>query len=123
MIYTMQIYSTQIMLSYVLYEDRNDDKQWSFNSILNTELADNISLDAAVNYTTLKSHNYAKVLDLLGGTSYEDKDYFDNISNNALTPGRIVGEGDTFKYNYNLDANTMMHLLKHNLSIIKLIFM
>ncbi|PHS07688.1 MAG: TonB-dependent receptor [Kordia sp.] len=90
---------------YVLYEDRNDDKQWSFNSILNTELADNISLNTAVNYSSLKSHNYAKVLDLLGGISYEDKDYFDNISNNALTPGRAVGEGDTFKYDYTLGAN------------------
>jgi len=91
--------------AYVLYEDRNDDKQWSFNSILNTELADNISLNAAVNYSALKSRNYAKMLDLLGGSSYEDKDYFDNISNNALTPGRTVGEGDVFKYDYTLEAN------------------
>jgi len=90
---------------YALYEDRNDDKQWSFNSILNSELADNISLNASVNYSSLKSRNYAKVLDLLGGVSYEDKDYFDNISNNALTPGRTVREGDTFKYDYTLDAN------------------
>ncbi len=91
---------------YVLYEDRNDDKQWTFNSILNTELTENISLDATVNYTTLRSHNYAKVLDLLGATSYLDIDYFDNIDNNALTPGRTVTEGDTFRYNFNLDATT-----------------
>jgi len=89
---------------YVLYEDRNDDKQWSFNSILNTELAENISLNAAVNYSSLESRNYAKVLDLFGATSYEDKDYFDNVSSNALTPGRRVGEGDTFKYDYTIDA-------------------
>jgi len=89
---------------YALYEDRNDDKQWSFNSILNTELAENITLDASVNYTMLESHNYAKILDLLGGTSYLDIDYFDIIDNNTLTPNRTVGEGDTFKYDYNLDA-------------------
>jgi len=89
---------------YVLYEDRNDDKQWTFNSILNTELAENITLNAAVNYSALESHNYAKILDLLGGTSYEDKDYFDDFSNNLLTPGRKVAEGDTFKYDYNLLA-------------------
>lgn len=86
---------------FTLYEDRNDDKQWSFNSILNTELAENITLDAAVNYTTLKSHNYAKVLDLLGGTGYADQDNFLFTDNNALDPNRIVKEGDTFKYNYN----------------------
>ncbi len=89
---------------YILYEDRNDDKQWSFNTILNTELAENITLDAAVNYSMLKSHNYAKVLDMLGATSYLDKDYFDNLDNNALTPNRVVTEGDTFRYNYNIDA-------------------
>ena len=89
---------------FVLYEDRNDDKQWSFNSILNTELAENITLDAAVNYSILESHNYAKMLDLLGGTSYLDKDYFDNIDNNALVQDRQVNVGDKFKYNYNLNA-------------------
>ena len=89
---------------FLVYEDRNDDKQWSFNTILNTELAENITLDAAANYTMLNSNNYAKVLDLLGATSYLDIDYFDSIDNNVLTPNRIVEEGDTFKYNYDLNA-------------------
>ncbi len=87
---------------YVSYEDRNDDTQWSFNSILNTEITENISIDAAVNYTTLKSHNYAKVLDLLGGTGYEDADKFLFTDANMLDPNRIVQKGDTFKYNFNL---------------------
>ncbi len=89
---------------YVLYDDRNDDTQWSFNSILNHQLTENITLNAAVNYTSLLSHNYARVADLLGATQYADKDYFDDLDSNALTPGRTVTEGDTFKYNYNLDA-------------------
>ena len=91
---------------YVLYEDRNDDKQITFNTIFNTELTENISLDAAANYSSLKSHNYAKVLDLLGATSYLDIDYFDVIDNNVLTPNRVVTEGDTFRYNFNLEATT-----------------
>jgi hypothetical protein len=92
--------------AFVLYEDRNDDKQWSFNSILSTELADNISLNAAVNYSTLKSHNYAKVLDLLGGNGYLDKDNFQHTDANITTPDRIVTKGDTFKYNYNFLSTT-----------------
>jgi len=91
---------------YALYEDRNDDKQWSFNSILNTEINENVSLEAAVNYTSLKSNNYAKMLDLLGATSYKDMDYFDNLDNNILTPNRTVTEGDKFKYNFDLNATT-----------------
>ncbi len=92
--------------AFILYEDRNDDKQWSFNSILNTELAENINLDAAVNYSTLKSHNYAKVLDLLGGTGYLDGDKFLFTDSNISTPNRLVYEGDTFKYNYNFLSTT-----------------
>ncbi|MFD0964347.1 carboxypeptidase-like regulatory domain-containing protein [Pseudofulvibacter geojedonensis] len=91
---------------YLLYEDRNDDKQWSFNTILNTELAENISLNASLNYSTLKSHNYAKALDLLGGTGYLDIDYFDNFDNNTQTPSRVIQEGDTFRYNYNIMSST-----------------
>jgi len=90
----------------VLYEDRNDDKQWNFNTIFNTEINENISLDAAVNYSVLESHNYAKVLDLLGATSYLDIDYFDIVDSNVLTPNRRVTEGDTFRYNFNLNATT-----------------
>lgn len=92
--------------AFILYEDRNDDKQWSFNSILNTELADNITLDAAVNYSTLKSHNYAKVLDLLGGSGYLDGDKFLFTDSNVSNPNRLVYEGDTFKYNYNFLSTT-----------------
>lgn len=89
---------------FVLYEDRNDDKQWTFNSIFNTELTDNINLDAAVNYSTLKSENFGNVLDVLGGTGYLDFDYFDNIETNLLNPNNVVNEGDKFRYHYDINA-------------------
>ena len=103
---------------YALYEDRNDDNQLSINTIFNTELADNILFNAGLNYTNLKSHNYAKMLDLLGGSGFLDVDSFYQgeinggydetvAQSNTLTPNRIVGVGDTFRYNYNVFANTL----------------
>ncbi|MEC8830193.1 MAG: TonB-dependent receptor, partial [Bacteroidota bacterium] len=49
--------------AYVLYEDRSDDRQFTANTILETTLSDNISLNAAVNYKRLKSHNFAEITD------------------------------------------------------------
>ena len=98
---------------YALYEDRVDDKQFTVNSIFNMEINDNIIFDAAVNYKTLESENFAKVIDLLGANGYLDVDSFANdllnnpesVQNDLLHPNRIVGEGDRFKYNYKLNAD------------------
>ena len=96
--------------AYILYEDRTDDKVWVANSVLDSQLADNISMNAAVNFRKLKSHNFANILDLLGGQYYEDYDNFQVGSeqqSDLNNPNRKVGVGDTFAYNYNLLANTV----------------
>lgn len=91
--------------AYALYEDRSDDKQLSFNSILSTEVNENILINASVNYTTLKSENFAEIIDLLGATGYSNVDSFDGFQYDYQNPDRIVREGDKFKYNYNLYAD------------------
>lgn len=95
---------------YALYEDRNDDNQFTANTIFRTELNDNIDLNAAITYRNLKSHNYANMLDLMGGTGYLDVDTFSpfgspKAANDMNNPNRVVQEGDTFKYNYEINAN------------------
>lgn len=92
---------------FALYEDRNDDKQLTVNTILNTELTDNISLTGSLEYRKLDSENFASVLDLFGATGYLDINRFgtqgaDDYQNDLLNPNRVVKEGDRFKYNYNL---------------------
>lgn len=106
------IYETNILYGgtsrYYLYEDRNDDKQLSANTILNSQITDNIQLTGAINYRNLNSHNYAKMLDLLGGNGYLDIDTFnlgDESQSDLNNPNRIIGEGDKFKYSYELDAS------------------
>ena len=96
--------------AYILYEDRTDDKIWIANSYINSQLADNINVNAGVSFRKLKSHNFQNLLDLLGGQFYEDFDNFQVGSeqeSDLNNPNRIVGVGDTFGYNYNLLANTV----------------
>ncbi len=102
--------------AYILYEDRTDDNTWTFNSIINSQIADNILLNAGATYRRTKSHNFANLLDLLGGQFFEDYDNFftgsqsqPDLNNpaNPGEPGRHVVEGDTFAYNYNLLANVI----------------
>jgi len=96
---------------YALYEDRVDDTQFTFNSILNSELNDNVILNAGASLQRLKSENFAEVLDLLGASTYLDIDQFaedvNEAQNDLQNPNRLVGVGDTFKYNYNLFANVI----------------
>ncbi len=95
---------------YVLYEDRTDDNTFSANSILNSQLASNITLNAGANFRRLKSHNFQNLLDLLGGEFYEDIDNFfagSQSQSDLNNPNRTVGVGDTYGYNYNLLATTI----------------
>ena len=96
---------------YALYEDRVDDTQITVNSILNEEINDNVLLNFGIHYKALKSENFAQVIDLLGASTYLDVDGFATDANEAqndlLNPNRIVGDGDKFKYHYNLFANDL----------------
>jgi len=92
---------------YYLYEDRVDDTQFSFNSVLNTNLKNNIILNAGVNFTNLTSKNYGNMLDLLGSDGFVDLDQYaigDAQQNDLNNPNRIVGEGDKFQYDYLINA-------------------
>jgi hypothetical protein len=106
-IYATNLRSSDGSSKYVLYEDRTDDKTFTANTILNAQLAGNINLNAGVSFRRLKSHNFQYLLDLLGGQYYRDIDNFFQGSqqqSDLNNPDRLVGEGDTFGYNYNLFA-------------------
>ena len=98
---------------YALYEDRTDDKQISANSVLFSDLSDNVKLNAGASFKKLKSKNFQHMLDLLGGTYFSDIDPFylngDNYysgqeQSDLNNPDRKIKVGDTYGYNYNLNA-------------------
>ena len=102
--------------AYVLYEDRNDDKQITINSIYNSEINKNITINAKLEYKRLRSQNFAEVIDLLGGESYLDINNFADteaqMQNDLLNTNRVVGAGDRFKYNFNLNSDLLNAFLQ-----------
>lgn len=106
----VQIGSRPAESVYVLYEDRTDDKLITANTIMNSQIADNIIMNASVSYRSLKSNNFQNLLDLLGGLYFSDVDPFftGNQSQPDLNnPNRLVGEGDKYGYNYNILATSL----------------
>ena len=107
--YTNQIINGGQRSAYVLYEDRVQDNQWSGSSYLNSSIANNIVLNAGVSFRKLKSTNFQKLIDLLGGSYFNDIDPFfiGNAGQSDLNnPDRQVREGDAYGYNYTLNALT-----------------
>jgi hypothetical protein len=102
--------------AYVLYEDRNEDKQVMINSIFNSNINSNISINGKLEYKRLHSQNFAEVLDLLGGSGYLDINNFADseaqMQNDALNPNRVVGVGDKFRYNFKLLSDLMNAFLQ-----------
>ena len=73
-----------------------------------SEVSEHVTLNAAVNYKGLKSHNFAEIIDMLGSsTGYLNVDSFDQVQFDLQNPNQIVGKGDTFRYNYNIEANVL----------------
>lgn len=106
----LRMYETNIAYDgtsrYYLYEDRSDDKQATANATFAKRI-DNIMLNVAGNYRNLSSHNFANMIDLLGGNGYLDVDTYnfgDAAQSDLNNPDRIVSTGDSFKYNYKLLA-------------------
>jgi hypothetical protein len=102
--------------AYVLYEDRNNDKQVTVNTIYTTNLNNNISINGKLEYKRLHSQNFAQVIDLLGGIGYLDINNFADtarqMQNDIANPDRVVGVGDKFKYNFNLNSAFMNAFLQ-----------
>ena len=91
--------------SYYVSEDRNEDQQFSFNAVLNTSISLKTKIDVGVSFRNLKSLNYAKVLDVLGGTSFLDIDSYaegDKRQSDLNNRNRQVKVGDAFSYKYEL---------------------
>ena len=93
--------------TYILYEDRSDDKQLTANTILTTYINDNITINANINYSNLESENFAEIKDLLGGNGYLNVDSFDGFQFDIQNPNAIALKGDKVRYNYNLNAEVL----------------
>ena len=95
---------------YMLYEDRVDDNLFQFNSVLNTNVSENLDIDLGVNYKNLTSLNFANSIDLLGGSYYVDVDSYrrgDEAQNDLNQPDRVITEDEAFKYNFEINSESI----------------
>lgn len=93
--------------TYMLYEDVANDKQFTANTILTSELNNNILINASVVYKNLQSENYASVQDLLGGIGFLNVDSFDGIQFDLNNPNTLLQKGGKYGYHYNIKANVI----------------
>ncbi|MCW2121101.1 TonB-dependent receptor [Flavobacterium sp. 7A] len=94
---------------YVLYEDRTDDISITGNTLFDTQINNNVMMNTGASFSSLQSHNYQKLIDLLGGAYFEDFDpyYKGTLSQADLNnPNRKVVKGEAYGYNYNYLAQT-----------------
>ncbi|MGB5941844.1 MAG: carboxypeptidase-like regulatory domain-containing protein [Leeuwenhoekiella sp.] len=98
---------------YLLQEDVVADDRFAVNTLIDHHVNDHLSLNAALRFHHLRSENFARVKDLLGGTGYLDIDNFvdadieisSNLAQSDLrNPDRLVTEGDRYKYNYEIKS-------------------
>ncbi|MDR2127117.1 MAG: hypothetical protein LBP63_09845 [Prevotellaceae bacterium] len=94
---------------YMMEDRRNDRNIFSFSSVLNTSLKENISLQAGAELRNVKTKYFKEIEDLLGADYWLDidkyakrdhptnEDYYQPDLNN---PNRKAVEGDLFGYNY-----------------------
>jgi hypothetical protein len=104
--------------NYIIYERRNDKKQFNFNTIYNKSIG-NLIWNTGLNATIYKGYQYAMLVDLLGGDYYLDVDKyvirdsipeggqrFPNASNSDLNnKNNVVYKGEKFGYDYVANIN------------------
>ena len=69
-----------------------------------------MDIDVGINYKNLNSHNYANSIDLLGGSYYLDVDSYrrgDEAQNDLNQPDRIITEDEAFKYNFEINSESV----------------
>ena len=99
--------------SYILENRHSNQLNFMFNSLLNHRLNDHMTLQAGVSFNYTRAHYYKTIRDLLGGEYWLDIDQYSErdfpsdpqmLQNDLRNPSRRVGKGDTFGYDYYINA-------------------
>lgn len=94
---------------YVLGNDIDDVKKWTFNTNLQTVLNEHITLYTGISFISQRTESYRQLLDLLGGDYYLNLNSFAERNfagttvfnqNDADNPFKVIKEGDKYYYDY-----------------------
>ena len=99
------------MSQYVVEEQREDPLKLAFNTYFQSDISESFVLNGGLSYQYEQVTQFRKLDDLLGGEFYIDfdkyaeRDFPDNLQalqNNLERPNRLIYEGDTFGYHFDL---------------------
>jgi len=108
---------------YVLSEDVQYTKKFSFNTTLNSKVSDVTTITGGLSYQYQNTNYFARIADLLGGQFFVDEDQYasqdfpGNLSasqNDIRHPNRVLYNGDKWKYSYNMILNKGLGWLQSN---------
>lgn len=99
--------------TYILENRHSNQFNAIFSTVLNHRLNRSMTLQAGASFNYTRAHYYKTIRDLLGGEfwldidQFSERDFPDNpelLQNDLNNPNRRVGKGDTFGYNYYINA-------------------
>jgi hypothetical protein len=102
------------LAAYMLEEEHSDNTKYSFNTIINSQLSNQLNLTGGMQYLQENVHYYRKLDDLLGADFFVDyntfaiRDYPNNPSvkqNDLDRPDRIIRQGDKYGHDYNINVS------------------
>jgi len=94
---------------YVVYNDVDDIKKYTFNTNVRKVLNEHVNLTAGLQFISQRTESYREMADLLGGDYYVNLNQFavqQNVPNASYnqydlnTPNRIIKVGDKYAYDY-----------------------
>ncbi|AVR44968.1 TonB-dependent receptor [Christiangramia fulva] len=96
---------------YALAEDVNYDHRLGANSIFEYVINDHLKLNSSLSFYKLKTENFGRIKDLLGGKYFLDIDVFANNDGSGIPNqsdlnhfNRLVSEGEHYKYDYEVES-------------------
>ena len=119
---------TQKGSTYILENRHSNQLNFIFNTTLNHRLNDNMTLQAGLSANYTRAHYYKSIRDLLGGEFWLDIDQFSErdfpgnpeiLQNDLNNPDRKVKDGDTFGYNYYINALQVRAWIQNMITLAK----
>ena len=116
---------------YILEERVVHTNHFNANTTLNATINSHIDFSGGLTFEMQKNNYYKKVDDLLGGQFYVDVNQFnerdygvssDAAQNDLNKPNRILGVGDKFGYDYNINIQKTSTWAQANVKFTKLNF-
>ena len=118
--------ATPVGSSYIQEARHSNQFNLIFNTLLNHRISSTLALQAGASLNYTRAHYYKTIRDLLGGEfwldidTYAERDFPDNPSlaeNDLNNPSRKVGKGDTFGYDYYINALQAKLWLQNTLTL------